>query len=136
MQRTLIAITLMALAGGICLQAQSFAVRATVPFDFTVGASTLPAGDYIIDRAQPSVLRVRAENGTGKGVLTLANAAYRDDRKAGSGKLVFNRIGDAYFLEKVWVPGDSIGAQLPKGAVEKELLTRARYSGTVTVALQ
>jgi hypothetical protein len=36
-------------------------------------------------------------------------------------KLVFDRVGDQYFLREVWTEGAKSGRQLPKSKLESEL---------------
>lgn len=81
--------------------AQNHAVKANVPFNFTVNDTTLPAGEYIIaseltDRATLVIIRDRAN--------TIKAMDLALDDPSGTGKtsaLVFNHYGDQYFLSKI-----------------------------------
>jgi hypothetical protein len=100
--------------------AQSSHVRANVPFNFTIGSKTLPAGTYDIAAisSDPNVLLVQAQGGSS--IIVPSNAA-ESLKGAEKSKLVFNRYRDQYFLTEIWVQGATRGRQLPKTSLEKEL---------------
>src|SRR5262245_55505979 len=50
---TLTLVTAVASANG-----QTVSARASIPFDFVVGDKTLPAGDYLLNNATSSTLRI------------------------------------------------------------------------------
>ena len=113
-------LSLLLLAGSAI--AQTVRVRANVPFNFTVGNKTLPAGMYSIrtigDRGMTTLL-VQAQDGHSS-IMTNSNAA-ENLKPADKSKLVFNRYRDQYFLSEIWVAGVSRGHRLPKTSREKEL---------------
>ena len=87
-------------------QAQSLAnkMRINIPFEFSVGDSKLPAGDYSVGRALST---------SGDTVLLISNVKHSDSafpltNSAQSldpkdvNTLVFHRYGDQYFLYQVW----------------------------------
>lgn len=112
--------------------AQSLAdpVRVNVPFDFVVANKKLPAGEYLIRRAEPTV-----------GDLLLAVTS-RDNRvnalpftvpvhaltPTSKGKLVFHRYGDQYFLSEVWPAGTTTGRAVAKSHTESDLEKKANQS--------
>jgi hypothetical protein len=92
---TLLAVaTLMAHTGA---SAQS-KLQATIPFDFTVGESLLPAGTYMITYVQPRVIEF-SNREKHADIMTLITSA--DDVRQSPNKLVFNRYGDQYFLSEI-----------------------------------
>ena len=101
------------------VQAQtSRRVVATVPFSFIVGDKELPAGTYGV---QPTtigsgVLRI-AGTENAKSTVRLTTSLRRNN--AGTGKLVFHRYQDQYFLSEIWQTGESGGRQLMKSSREK-----------------
>jgi len=116
-------------AGAVTARAQDLeALRANVPFAFTIGHTVLPAGDYMLrldDGQMPGVLRVsRVDGSAGAFVLT-----DRTSVPSGSGnqpKLVFSNDGERYVLSEVLDPGEGIGVQLvggPKASAEPEHVT-------------
>ena len=112
-------------------------VIANIPFAFIVGKQTLPAGDYTIDRPDsndPNVLLIRNANNR---IAIFTNAeSVQAKQMPDKSELVFNRIGDKYFLSKVWVTGDDIGCEIPKPRAERELELSASNSSAQTVTVQ
>jgi hypothetical protein len=102
--------------------AQSSPVRGNVPFSFTVGSKTLPAGTYDIRSVSvrdANTLLLQARDGS-RSMMVGSNAA-EANKGADKTKLVFNRYRDQYFLAEIWVEGATRGRQLPKTSREKEL---------------
>ena len=102
--------------------AQTISVKASVPFDFVVNGSTLPAGVYTIQSfgvTDGRTLRVgNSDNHHG----ALVNAVNMEAKKtAPQTKLVFRRYGDRYFLAQVWIAGSDQGEVVPMGHRESEL---------------
>lgn len=80
--------------------AQSGDLRAQIPFAFSVGEKTLPAGQYVVSRTSPFVLLVRGDQG---GSIVLGEQ--RRSRSSEETRLVFHRYGDAYYLRRVYFGG-------------------------------
>lgn len=95
-------------------------VVANIPFQFTAGEMTLPAGEYRVQKESDSssALLIRSTDGNGT-TMVMTFAASKNAPQAKS-KLVFNRYRNRYFLTQVWSAGSSQGRQLPKSAKEKE----------------
>ena len=95
-------------------------VLANIPFQFTAGEMTLPAGEYRVQKMSDTswALLIQSTNGKGATMVT-TNAAAVNAPQAKS-KLIFNRYGDRYFLTQVWSAGSSYGRELRKSAKEKE----------------
>jgi len=112
-------------------QAQSLSnrMRINIPFEFSVGDSKLPAGEYSIGRAQPSsgdtVLLISNVNHPDS-VLPLTNSAQSLNSKDVD-TLVFHRYGDQYFLYQVWPAGGTYGRELVKSHSERELRRKTLY---------
>ena len=84
----------------------------TVPFDFIVGTTQLPSGDYTVTESSsaPGVVVIASADGEHMAqVLTLLSAA-SDEAIAPS--LVFERYEGKYFLSKV-VSRDDSGREIP-----------------------
>ncbi|HVO99770.1 MAG TPA: hypothetical protein VMT15_16975 [Bryobacteraceae bacterium] len=119
MIRTFVTFALSAALSPVALMAQS-RINATIPFDFTVGTKSFPAGDYSIRRVTESVLMIQNVRDGSGGMTQVSAESTRPDGKL---VLMFNRYGDTYFLSKVL--GDSQGWRLPASRVEKELIAKA-----------
>jgi hypothetical protein len=96
---------------------RSLAVK--VPFNFVVGETTLPAGEYTIEPSSigtAAALLIRSAEGH-MGVTFFANPVEANAIQA-EAKVVFNRYGDRYFLAQVWTPEINIGRELVKSRLE------------------
>jgi hypothetical protein len=127
--RSLFTLGLSALLSPVALLAQSH-INATIPFDFTVGAKSFPAGDYSVKQVSENVLLIQSIT-DGTGVMTMVLPS-ETTKKAGTPVLTFNRYGDSYFLSKV--SGDDRGWKLHQSAVEKEMVAKVPTPKPVVVA--
>jgi hypothetical protein len=101
-------------------------VLASIPFQFTAGQATLPAGEYRVQKVRDgsSVLMIRNTEGNGAiMVMTLPASVNAPQTQT---KLIFHRYGNHYFLAQVWTAGSARGRELPKSAKEKEQALAAR----------
>jgi len=79
-------------------------VVVTVPFDFIVGNTTLPAGTYTVDRLLYNVPQSLALRSTVGNFAAIASGEVSGSAAAAPNttpKLVFNRYGDQYFLHEI-----------------------------------
>ena len=93
--------------------------KANVPFAFNVGQKQLPAGTYEVkvEGAASATIMIRNIE-TGQSALSIAE--YEAPRSS-EGKLVFNHVGNNYFLSQVWRESGSQGASIPTSRREREL---------------
>ncbi len=107
-------------------------MEANIPFDFTVGQKTLPAGRYTVDRGLvPTAVVIRSEDSK-KAVIVIVQAAY-SNAWHDTGSLVFDRYGSSYFLSQIWTPGRD-GRSLPPGKREREMAARLATPVRASVA--
>src|SRR6185295_11160747 len=83
-------------------------VIANIPFGFSAGKTTLPAGRYTITVLNPTsdrkTLQIRSLNGRSSAiVLTMAGNGNLSD----SAKLVFERYDDRYYFAQAQMAGDA-----------------------------
>jgi hypothetical protein len=81
-------------------------IRVNVPFSFMVGKKALPAGEYnfapnSLNEAIEVTPAKKGESGADAIVLTQLASEVQN---VGSGHVVFDRIGNTYFLSEVWIP--------------------------------
>ena len=118
------------------VNAQSTILTANVPFAFSIGDKQLPAGAYAVREMGRATLIQSKDYETS----VLGVYAYVEPSKADETKLVFNKVGDHYFLAQIWTSARGQGLQIPESKMEKEM--RASNSGpqggveTVIVALR
>ncbi len=105
--------------------ASAYAVGSTVllkvkiPFSFSVGQSSLPAGEYtILDRDGRGVLLFQGDQtNQACAVLSHPGNSFAPDGKR---KLLFHQYGDQYFLSQVFPGFETAGYKLPVSKQEKE----------------
>jgi hypothetical protein len=114
------------------IQAQSDMLVANIPFDFHVGKASLPSGEYTVKPLNPETLLIQSKDGSSSAVSITIGAT--SSKIQDTGKLVFNRYGDQYFLSKVWRPGVSTGRELPKSRSEVEMARNMPKPETTVVA--
>jgi len=124
--KLLMALCLLTVGGGIVAYAQiesDAAVEGNVPFTFVVGKTTLPAGKYQISAFPdtPGLIEIRGVNGSPSVVVEAENMEATAERDRAKSELVFNKVGDKYFLSQVWVAGNDTGSALVKSRMEKRL---------------
>jgi len=111
-------------------------IEANIPHSFVVEKTTLPAGKYIIKVADPngdpSVMEIRSASGHTAVVFETEGAQPREMPK--KTELVFDKVGDTYFLSEVLVSGDETGARLPKSRMEERLEGKGQKSEKFSVA--
>ena len=128
------------LAGVLAVSAQAQTsgpqrVIASIPFSFSAGKTTLPAGRYTITVLNPAsdrkILQIRSLNGRASAiVMTTAGSINASD----NAKLVFERYGDRYFFAQAQMGGDStsLTAVRTKSA-EKNAMAKANRKSVVVI---
>jgi hypothetical protein len=114
--------------------AQTGVVKATVPFNFIVNKTELPAGDYKIQPMGLTASAMAIESPDGKVVkafLPVECAARQTPRTT---KLVFHRYGAQYFLAQIWKTGNDRGQELPMSGLETEVAREYPAQSVVVVA--
>jgi hypothetical protein len=131
------------LASGTYAQLPGAPIRATIPFDFTVADTVLPAGEYKIRRIisdRRTTLEIHNIHATHAFTL-FHTIPVRADETPTRAELVFHRYGNRYFLSQVWTPALEVGQQLPPSQQERvvgrEMVSNHSRSRprTVTVAV-
>lgn len=96
---------------GVGAQAQTSSAQkviANIPFTFSAGKATLPAGKYTLTVINPSsdrkVLQIRSLNGHSSALLLTTTGSVRPSENA---KLVFERDGDRYVFIHAQLAGDT-----------------------------
>jgi len=138
---TAVFVVVVTLASMVLTQAGvSPVLSVNVPFSFTVGKATLPAGHYTVqlDRissgtALGTCLVVRNDDrAVVQRIKTLPN---RSGELRSGASLLFHKYGDSYFLAEVQSYG--LGCELTQSPAEKEMASRpSQGGGTVAVAAE
>jgi len=112
--------------------AQTVAVQATIPFNFSVGTQAMAAGDYRVSFDRWGHLWI-SQVGAAGAITTLTNSIGGESQYPPP-KLVFHRYGERYFLSEVWTGGTSRGNQLMVSSTERESARAAKVASTTVVA--
>jgi hypothetical protein len=97
-------------------------ITANVPFDFTVGGTTLPAGHYTVEQGSAQNMLVIRNWETKQSIGVIAQRL--EVERGSKPQLIFRRYGDQYFLAQVI--GDARGAELMKSKAEREAAKAGR----------
>jgi len=116
-----LAMSLALLTGAAAYAQSSQIMRVNVPFDFTVGDTSLPAGMYSVtsDDNAGGVLTFHNQQAR-KGAIVLSTPC-ESTTAAAHTELVFHRYGNSYFLSDVWESGRSIGQHVGTTRRENEI---------------
>jgi hypothetical protein len=108
--------------------AQDHGVKATVPFNFTVNGSWLPAGNYTIgsDSTSANIFNITDRE---KSVHILAMGLTDPNYPGRSSKLVFHKYGDQYFLSEICYANSSTKVDFPLSKAEKNAKAQAQEAG-------
>jgi hypothetical protein len=104
------------------VSAQDHGAMATVPFNFNVGNSWVPAGTYIMtsDMSHPKVIFIRSKDGK----ITLLSVTHSEDSRSDTGRLVFTKYGDQYFLHEILCSRCGMNVAFPGSKHERLARTR------------
>jgi hypothetical protein len=96
--------------------AQTDAVRATIPFDFTVGSKLLPSGTYTIISVSEDMIEIRNNNLR----LAILSTAIPDSEVKAGCNLIFHKYAGQYFLREVAGGLCSFDVNLPSSKSEEK----------------
>ncbi|HEY1470782.1 MAG TPA: hypothetical protein VGF61_17215 [Candidatus Acidoferrum sp.] len=132
LRSVLFALTVLLLASAA--QAQTTNVQAKIPFDFVVGNQTYSAGEYTLKSMSQGSAAIRVDNAdeSEKGI-TISNACSRP-QPATATTLVFQRLGDNYFLYQIWSEGNSAGREFRMSKTQVQLAKNSDKPELVIVA--
>ena len=115
-------------------QAQALHVKADIPFDFVVGNTVYSAGTYTIGPATQSSNALPLDGGDTRAMVMANHCSLT--LPSSTTRLVFDRMGDTYFLSQVWVEGQTDGREFPKSKREVQMARNHTPSESVTVVAQ
>lgn len=103
--------------------AQDKELVVNIPFNFTACTEQMPAGKYKVipvTSANPRLLLVRGLDNRSAEIICAHDV--QSAKPSTSGKLIFNRYGDQYFLSELWYAGNITGVQVYRSEKEEALL--------------
>jgi len=96
---------------------QEGGLKAKIPFDFTVGDTWMPAGEYVVSSPFRLVIQLRKTDGSA--ITSVVTKASNHESDSGN-ELVFNKYGDRYFLHRVLCPATkAMNVDVTNGKAEK-----------------
>jgi len=133
--RMLLAIALLLGAVSVYTQAENVPfIRVSIPFDFTVGNQTLPAGDYTIsdsDVHPQTFIWLQSLDGKQLAVVhTQQTFALNPSART---QLIFQHSGGEYFLSQVWTLGSTSGREVRLSDRAKELARNGSSDDVATI---
>ena len=88
-------------------------VKARVPFSFIAGNKSFASGEYRVKLyLQTGVLSIQSADGKAQGFAMCGRT--ESARIHPDTILAFNRHGTQYFLNQMWMEGETAGVELPK----------------------
>lgn len=96
-------------------------IKVKVPFDFVVGTTTLPAGEYLISNPNDNsadVLAIRSQDGKRAIFVQAEPLSPKGDTWVPDTRLTFEKVDGKEFLTRVWESGSDIGYSLQRAALE------------------
>jgi hypothetical protein len=123
----ILALTVLAALAVTSVYAQTFTIRANVPFDFYIGSSAMPAGEYTFDTLMGQGMgRIWSADLHRSLVVPFRLTMLPAGTGKGSANLVFHRYDKTYFLAEVRDSYVSADCQIPP--TNKELTLRKTAS--------
>jgi hypothetical protein len=101
-------------------------LEANIPFQFHVGNTKLPAGQYRIhelDDSDLTVMEISSMNGSTSALFQVQNT--NANSTPTKSELIFNKYGNRYFLAKLFEDGSSTGSQVVESRYEKRISQEA-----------
>jgi hypothetical protein len=113
------ALALVSAMSVVSARAQDRQILAHIPFAFKVGSSTLPAGDYSLERLGQAQYVWLVRNDHFQAAVLAQASIDGTNMEENSAVLVFHHYGDAYFLSQIQYPGETYA--LPASKAEQEM---------------
>jgi hypothetical protein len=116
---TLLSLIFSLSAISVYAQSKTLISKVEIPFDFSIRDKTLPAGIYRVESIFQDVLLIRSEDGQEACVsLTMPVRAKEIPE---TGRLLFHRYEETYFLFQIWESGSDDGRQISKSRTERSI---------------
>lgn len=107
-------------------------IEVNIPFAFTVGKKTLPAGEYTLTSRGRNILLLRAENNEDAAIFTTSQG--EASSTVTQAQFAFNKYGDEYFLTEIRPSYDNTVFRLARTRQEDRLAKSSTGPEVVTLA--
>jgi hypothetical protein len=105
-------------------------MTADIPFEFTVGSISLPAGQYEFLRTGDNIVEVRGADR--RSLFTLSSASIQANQLPEKSMLKFATVDGHHVLVQIWNELAANGNEFPYGHTSVELAKHATTDGAVT----
>ena len=105
-----------------------------IPFEFSLGNTTLKAGSYTVEQLQSGILALSSsDNKERRFAMTFPGDS---DRQSQESHLVFIRYGSEVFLKGVFISGNENSYELPESSRERELIKNQASGAELSLLIQ
>jgi len=109
-------------------------VSANIPFDFSVGNTTLKAGSYTIEQLQSGIISFNSDDEKEhQFALTFPGDSEKQSQEP---RLVFIRYGSEAFLKRVFLSGNEDCHELPESSRERDLINNQASGAELSLLTQ
>jgi hypothetical protein len=109
-------------------------VLANIPFDFSVGNTTLKAGSYTVEQLQSGIIAFSSDDGKEhQFALTVPGNSGNQDQAP---HLVFTRYGSEAFLKEVFFPDNEDYQELLRTSRERDLIRNQASGAELSLLIQ
>ena len=109
-------------------------VLANIPFDFSVGNTTLKAGSYTVEQLQSGILAFSSNDGKEhQFALTVPGNSGNQDQAP---HLLFTRYGSEAFLNRVFFAGNEDYHELLRSSRERDLIRNQASGAELSLLIQ
>ena len=112
--------------------AQTGAIRVSVPFAFTAGKRTMPAGDYRVTVNGSFLQLMNVDAKAVSNMMTNYTGGGPNENQAP--RLVFHCYGSHRFLTEAWVGETALGHEFAQSSAERELARSTPADPTIILA--
>lgn len=104
-------------------------MTANIPFEFTVGSISFPAGQYEFQRTGANIVLVRGADG--RSLFTVASASIQPNELPEKSMLKFASVDGRHVLIQIWNESAAVGNEFNYGHTDVELAKQPTIHGTV-----
>ena len=110
-------------------------LQANIPFQFHVGNTKFPAGEYrihVLDDSDLTTMEISSMDDSASALFQVREADTNSEPT--KTELLFNKYGNRYFLAKMFDEGNPSGAQVSESGYEKRISQQTAMEGQTHVS--
>ena len=109
-------------------------VLANIPFDFSIGNTTLKAGSYTVEQLESGITAFSSDDaGQHQFALTFPGESDKQNQEP---HLIFIRYGNEAFLKRVFLSGNEDCQELPESSRERKLIKNQASGVELSLLIQ